>query len=106
MALISLIVMPFGLEAWPLYAMGFSIELMVGIGEWVASLAGAVTVLPSISGTALLLVLGGLWLCLWQTRTRAFSLVIIAAGLALAPQANRPDVLIERDGAIAALRSE
>jgi competence protein ComEC len=99
--------MPFGLEAWPLYAMGFGIELMVGIGEWVASLPAAVSVLPSISGTALLLmVLGGLWFCLWQTRTRAFGLVIIAAGLALAPQGNRPDVLIERDGEVAALRSE
>jgi len=30
MALIALIAMPFGLEAWPLYAMGFGIELMVG----------------------------------------------------------------------------
>ena len=106
MALISLIVMPFGLEAWPLYAMAFGIELMVGIGEWVASLPGAVTVLPSISGTALLLmVFGGLWLCLWQTRTRAFGFVIIALGIALTPQANRPDVLIERDGGVAALRS-
>jgi competence protein ComEC len=107
MALISLIVMPFGLEAWPLYAMGLGIELMVGIGEWVASLPGAVSVFPAISGAALLLmVLGGLWFCLWQTRTRAFGLVIIAGGLALAPQANRPDVLIERDGGVAALRSE
>ncbi len=107
MALIALIVMPFGLEAWPLYAMGFGIELMVGIGEWVANLPGAVSVMPAISGTALLLmVTGGLWLCLWQTRTRAFGLVVIAAGLALAPQTNRPDVLIERDGATAALRSE
>jgi predicted membrane metal-binding protein len=30
MALLALIAMPFGLEAWPLYAMGFGIELMVG----------------------------------------------------------------------------
>jgi competence protein ComEC len=107
MALIGLIVMPFGLEAWPLYAMGVGIEMMVGIGEWVASLPGAVSVVPAISGTALLLmVIGGLWLCLWQTRTRAFGLVVIAAGLALAPQAHRPDVLIEWDGTTAALRSE
>jgi hypothetical protein len=33
-------------------------------------------------------------------------LVIVALGLALAPAANRPDMLIERDGATAALRSD
>ena len=55
MALISLILMPFGLEALPLAAMGVGIEAMVAIGEWVARLPGAVSVLPAISGTALLL---------------------------------------------------
>jgi competence protein ComEC len=31
MALLSLIAMPFGLEAWPLKAMGYGIDLMVGV---------------------------------------------------------------------------
>jgi competence protein ComEC len=107
MAVLSLIAMPFGLEALPLKAMGLGIDLMVAAGKWVASWPGAVSILPRISGTALLLmVLGGLWLCLWQTRTRALGLVITAAGLALAPQAERPDVLVDREGATAAIRSE
>jgi competence protein ComEC len=73
----------------------------------VASWPGAVPILPQISGLALILiVLGGLWLCLWQTRTRALGLVIAAVGLALAPGGERPDILIEREGATAALRSE
>lgn len=105
MALLSLIAMPFGLEAWPLRVMGYGIALMVGAAEWVASWPGAVTILPSLSGTALALIaLGGLWLCLWRTRLRALGLVIAAAGLALAPPGNRPDVLIERGGKMAALR--
>ena len=107
MALLALTAMPFGLEAWPLKAMGLGITMMVGIGKWVAGWPGALTVLPQISGTALvLIVLGGLWLCLWQTRTRALGLVIAALGLALAPPSTRPDVLIDRDGETAALRSE
>ena len=107
MALLALVAMPFGIEAWPLKAMGLGIAAMVWIGKWVASWPGAVTVLPQISGAALvLIVLGLLWLCLWQTRTRAFGLVIAAFGLALAPPSTRPDVLIDRDGATAALRSE
>jgi len=107
MALMTLIAMPFGLEAWPLYAMGFGIDIMVGAAQEVASWPRAVSILPSISGTALvLMVLGGLWLCLWHTRMRAAGLVLIALGLALAPPSHRPDVLVERDGATAALRSD
>jgi competence protein ComEC len=107
MALIALIAMPFGLEAWPLLAMGFGIALMVDAAQWVASWPGAVSILPRVSGMALtLMVLGGLWLCLWQTRMRAAGLIIIACGLMLAPPGHRPDVLIERDGATAALRSQ
>ena len=107
MALLSLLAMPFGLEAWPLSAMGLGIELMVATGKAVAAWAGAVSILPQISGAALILiVLGGVWFCLWQTRLRALGLLIAAAGLALAPQGNRPDILIEREGATAALRSE
>jgi competence protein ComEC len=107
MAVLSLVTMPFGLEAWPLRAMGIGIELMVATGQWVASWPGAVSILPRISGLSLvLIVLGLLWLCLWQTRTRALGLVIAAAGIALAPRAERPDILIERDGATAALRSD
>ena len=82
-------------------------HLLVATGKWVASWFGAVSVLPSISGTALLLiVLGGLWLCLWQTRWRALGLVIVAAGLLVSGEGTKPDVLVERDGRNVALRAE
>jgi competence protein ComEC len=74
MAVLSLIAMPFGLEAWPLKAMGLGIELMVDAGKWVASWPGAVSVFPAISGTALvLMVLGGLWLCRGRAPARSVS---------------------------------
>ena len=105
-ALVRLLAMPFGLEAWPLQVMGLGIDLLVATGKWVASWPGAVSVLPSISGTALLLiVLGGLWLCLWQTRWRALGLIIVAAGLLVSGEGTKPDVLIECDGR-KALRAE
>ncbi|MGH6824647.1 ComEC/Rec2 family competence protein [Methyloceanibacter sp.] len=106
-ALASLLAMPFGIEAWPLQVMGLGIDLLVATGKWVASWPGSVSVLPSISGRALLLiVLGGLWLCLWQTRWRALGLVIVAAGLLVSGEGTKPDVLVERDGRNVALRSE
>jgi hypothetical protein len=42
MAVFSLMAMPFGLETWPLKAMGFCIDLMVDAGIWVSSWPGAV----------------------------------------------------------------
>ena len=52
--------------------MGFGIEFMVGAAKEVSSWPSAVSILPRISGAALaLMVLGGLWLCLWRTRMRA-----------------------------------
>ncbi|MFZ1070945.1 MAG: ComEC/Rec2 family competence protein, partial [Methyloceanibacter sp.] len=106
-ALVSLLAMPFGLEFWPLQVMGLGIDLLVATGKWVASWPGAVSVLPSISGKALLLiVLGGLWLCLWQTRWRALGLVIVASGLLVSGEGTKPDVLVERDGRNVALRAE
>jgi competence protein ComEC len=106
MALAVLVALPFGLEAWPLAAMGLGIDLLVDVGTWVASWPGAASVLPAISGKALaLMVLGGLWLCLWQTRWRALGLVIAACGLALTAGAPRPDVFIEREGRDIALRT-
>lgn len=105
MALLALIAMPLGLEAWPLHAMGYGIELLVGVAQVVASWPGAISIVPSLSGISLALIaLGGLWLCLWQTRMRALGLLIAALGLAIAPSDDRPDILIEREGRTAALR--
>ena len=87
--------------------LAFGVELLVATGKWVASWPGAASVLPSISGLALLLmVLGGLWLCLWRTRWRALGLVAVAAGLLVSGKGPIPDVLIERDGRSVALRAE
>ncbi len=106
-ALLSLVAMPLGLETWPLLVMGFGIDLLVATGKWVASWPWAVSIVPSISGTSLfLMTLGGLWLCLWQTRWRALGLVIAAVGLLVSGNGTRPDVLVERDGRNVALRTD
>ncbi len=107
-ALASLVAMPFGLEAGPLWLMGLGVEGMVWCARLVAGLPGAVGHLPAIATSAFLLMLaGGLWLILWRTRWRILGLAPIAAGVALAPTEPLPDVLVGgRDGALVAVRSE
>ena len=47
-ALATLVAMPFGLEAAPLWVMGWGIEAMVWCADWVAGLPGAVGRVPAI----------------------------------------------------------
>ena len=104
-AVLSLVAMPFGLEALPLQVMGFGVQIMMGIAAWVASLDGALVTIPTFSASALaLMVFGGLWLMIWRRPWRLAGIGVIAAGLAIAPGHPRPDILIEREGKIIAVR--
>ncbi len=106
-ALATLMAMPFGLETLPLWIMGLGIEGMTWVASRVGSLPGAVGRIPAMPTFAfLLMVAGGLWLVLWQTRWRLLGAALVAAGIALAPTLQRPDVLIARDGALVAVRSD
>ncbi len=104
-ALATLFTMPLGLEVWPLKLMGLGIDAMTWIAYAVARLPGAVGRIPAVPTLAFtMMVLGGLWLCLFRTRLRLFGLVLMAAGLGVAPLRARPDVLIGRDGTLVAVR--
>jgi competence protein ComEC len=105
-ALLTLVMMPFGLEALPLAIMAKGIDVMSATAHWVASLPGAVMHIPKISDMSFaLMIAGGLWLTLWQTRWRMFGLAAIGAGLVVAGDDPRPDVLAGRGGELVALRS-
>ena len=106
-ALAALVAMPFGLEAAPLWVMGWGIEAMVWCAGWVASLPGAVGRVPAIPTPAfVLMIVGGLWCTLWGTRWRLLGLVPIVLGLVLAPTGRRPDALVGRGGALVAVRMD
>jgi competence protein ComEC len=104
-ALATLVAMPFGLEAGPLWVMGQGIDAMTWVAERVAQLPGAVTPVPAIPTSSFaLMVAGGLWLCLWSGGWRLAGLLPIAAGLALAPTHRAPDVLAGASGALVGVR--
>ena len=105
-AALSVFLMPFGLDAWPLRVLGFGIEIMLAMGRWVSGLPGAVTVMPAWPVSALVLVsLGGLWLGLWRKRWRWFGFAPLLLGIAMAYVAVPPDLLVARDGLTVAVRA-
>lgn len=106
MALLTLFAMPLGLEALPLHIMGYGIDIMLDISKWVSSLDGALKPVPAFPLYALLCMsFGGLWLMLWGQKWRYWGLAIFALGLALAPGMRRPDILIDREGKVMAVRN-
>lgn len=107
-AVAAFILMPFGMEGLALLPMGWGVETVIGIARWVAALPGTVIAVGQAPDAALLLiVLGGLWLCLWEQKWRRAGLAAILAGLALwIAGANwRPDILVEGEGRLIAVRN-
>lgn len=98
-ALAVLILLPLGLE-WPAAKlMGVGIDIMTATARWVAELPGAVGHIATMPAAAFALIIGGgLWLLIWQTRWRIAGLAAIATGLVLVPLGPRPDLLIGNKG--------
>lgn len=104
-ALMTLVLMPLGLEAFPLAAMAKGIDAMTATAYWVAALPGAVIHIAEISTASFaLMVAGGLWLTLWQTRWRALGLAAVGGGILIAGGGERPDILAGRGGEMVAVR--
>jgi competence protein ComEC len=104
-AAISVMAMPFHLEAWPLKVMGWGIEIMLWVGRLVSGLPGAISTVSAWPVSALVMLsLGGLWVALWRKSWRWFGLIPMVAGVALALLARGPDILVARDGQTVAVR--
>ncbi len=96
---VALALDPLGI-AHPFYwLLGKSMEALIALANTVAAWPGSVIRLGLMPVSAYaLLVGGGLWLFIWQTRPRWFGVVPIAVGAALALTAQPPDLLVSADG--------
>jgi competence protein ComEC len=105
-ALLAMLAMPFGLEAWPLAAMGWGVDLVHWVARTVAGWPGAVVPTTMIPGWGLLVfALGGLWLAIWQRRWRWLGAPVMLAGLLTMLVVRQPDLLISGDGKTIAARA-
>lgn len=104
-ALLTLLLMPIGLEWLPLAVMAWGIEVMTQTAAWVAAMPGAVLHVPEISDAGFaLMVLGGLWITLWETRWRLLGVGAVALGAIVAGDTERPDMIAGRGGNLVAVR--
>jgi competence protein ComEC len=104
---IALLAMPFGLDEWPLKFMGYGIDAMMAIAKYVAALPGALVAVPAFPFAALLIiVIGGLWLIIWRRPWRLLGLAAIGVGVALTSIHDKPDILVDRDAKVVAVRDK
>jgi len=106
-ALIAYILMPLGLEGPALWVMEVGLAGVIWVSEEVSNWSGAVVTIGSFSAAALgLISLGGVWMALWQTSLRRLGIIPLVLGLYLASQPNTPDILVNRDAKLAAVKED
>jgi competence protein ComEC len=105
-AVVGAALYPLGLDAVAWWIMGLATEPVIWVSRNVAAFAGAVTVVPAFSPLALLLVAAGVVvLTVLTTVLRVFGAAPLLAGAVLAAQPTRTDIVIDRNGSGAMVRS-
>ena len=95
---LSLLLMPLGLQTVGYAPLAFGIDLMTGMASWVTSLPYASIRLPAPSDVGLIAcTFGLLWLCLMTQKWRLLGILPIAAGLATMALHVSPDLLVSAD---------
>ncbi len=105
--LIALILMPFGLDVLPLKIVGWGVGLVNDITTYVAALPHAgyqVLSMPTWGFAAI--ILGGLWLCLWNMPWRKWGTIAIIIGILSIFTVKTPDVMVDNEASLLAVKDE
>ncbi|MPY68464.1 MAG: DUF4131 domain-containing protein [Alphaproteobacteria bacterium] len=106
LAVAAFALMPFGLETVALEPMSWGIGLLIATAKGIQSLPGASVLIHAMPPAGLALICaGGLWVCLWRTRWRALGVLPVLCGLLTVPFAQPPDVLVDGEGGLMAVRA-
>jgi ComEC/Rec2-related protein len=105
MALVSVLLMPLGLDGLPLYLMGKGVGMMLGVADYFSAMSasGATGLMP---GKALLVLTIALALaCLPVSKLKLASAPFLALGVALIFNRSFPDLIVSEDAKLVAVRS-
>jgi len=106
-ALVAYLLMPLGLDGPALWVMELGLTGVIWIADEVSHWDGAIAHIGSFSTTALALIsVGGLWLALWQTKLRRLGCVPLALGLLIATMSDAPDILVDGEAKLMAVKEE
>lgn len=104
---IAMMVMPLGLESWPLTAMGWGIDWILFVADQITRWPGVRSSISSPTASVLpVMALGAAWLVIWQGRGRLIGLVPIIVSVFFWVGTDRPDLLISEDGGLVGVRTD
>ncbi len=103
-AIVAVLLMPFGLEYWPLKVMQFGLEATMKVSDWVATLPAAnlLVAKPHVAGIVLIAAGAGI-IAAGVGRFRWAGAALAASGLIAASFNARPQILIEDRAAAVAV---
>ena len=102
--LLSVLAMPLGLEDLPLALMFQGLRWILDSATWVSGLPGGTAdIVAPPTWSMLPLVLGGLWLTLWQTQWRLLGVPIFIFGILGPAFAQPPHIIIDGEARVVAV---
>jgi competence protein ComEC len=104
-AVLGVVTFPFGLDRPVWTVMGWAVEAVLALAEWVSGIAGSIVVVPAFGAGALALFAAAILAAtIFVSGLRWAALVPATLGLCLAATSPRQDIYIARDGSAAAIR--
>lgn len=104
--LFSCLLMPFGLEKYPLLLTEKSLDIFMHVAEIIAYWEYAGWQSNSFPGWVLgIMTLGGIWICAWRGWIRWLGIVPVVCAIGLAAATPRADVMVSQSGGLMALRA-
>jgi len=106
-AIVGSFLMPLGLEEIPLKVSEWSVVVIIRMAEIISRWPYALYRVDAWPIWILvMMILGGLWICLWLGKIRWLGIIPILAGIAMIPMTPRADVLILNTGKLFAVRDD
>lgn len=106
-AVAAMALMPLGLDGIFLKGMAWGVEWMLAVARWVAGMDGSVLHIPAFSPWLFAGITAGLlFFMIWQGRARFVGFGVMVVLLILTPLSRAPDVLVNGDASLVALRNQ